>query len=45
MVKNTDRARDEETATAHRFTEHSALLRHNARALANEIVCYILLIL
>jgi hypothetical protein len=28
-----------------RATDHSALLRHNARALANQIVCYITLIL
>jgi hypothetical protein len=26
-------------------TDHSALLRHNARALANQIVCYIPLIM
>jgi hypothetical protein len=26
-------------------TDHSALLRHNARALANQIFCYITLIL
>jgi hypothetical protein len=26
-------------------TDHSALLRHNARTLANQMVCYITLIL
>jgi hypothetical protein len=42
MEKGTKQRKRQEQGSA---TDHSALLRHNARALANQIVCYITFIL
>jgi hypothetical protein len=44
-LKNRDEAEKKAEKEQGSATEHSALLRHNARALANEVICDIPVIL